>query len=101
MGDRLVVSVTSDAHVNKGDGRPVLKDHERAFALRELRCVDTAIIVGSALEALEAIRPSIFVKGCDYDISKIELEHREFCRKHGIEIRFTTGEKFSSRALFK
>lgn len=101
MGDRLIVSVTSDAAVNKGLGRPVFRDWQRFTMLRALRCVDNAVIVGSALEALELVHPSIFVKGPDYDIDRIEPAHREFCKRNGIEIRFTTGEKFSSTALFK
>ena len=101
MGDRLVVSVTHDNFVNKGDGRPVFNYRSRAAVLAELRCVDEVIVVDTVIQALTYKWPTIFVKGPDYTIDTIEPEHHEFCRKHGIEIRFTTGEKLSSTALFK
>ena len=100
MGDLLVVSVTRDAFVNKGPGRPIFKEAHRVKSLESLRCVNGVFLVDSVMDALQ-YRPPIFVKGPDYSIDTIEPEHREFCEKHGIEIRFTTGEKLSSRALFK
>ena len=48
LGDRLVVSVTSDAHVGKGLGRPHFKAEERAEALRALDCVDEVVINDAA-----------------------------------------------------
>ena len=100
MGDRLVVSVTKDNAVNKGKGRPVFSAVQRCQILRELRCVDEVIQVDSAMDALERVQPSVFVKGPDY-VNSIEPAHREFCERNGIEIRFTTGPKFSSREIFK
>src|SRR5687767_15609081 len=40
MGDVLVVTVTADAHVDKGDGRPAFTEHERAESLAALACVE-------------------------------------------------------------
>lgn len=100
MGDRLVVSVTRDDFVSKGKGRPVFTAHQRAAVLFELECVDNVVIVDGVIEALERIKPAIFVKGPDY-VNSITPIHQEFCDKNGIEIRFTTGEKLSSTALFK
>ena len=100
MGDRLVVSVTKDNAVNKGKGRPVFSAVQRCQILRELRCVDEVIQVDSAMDALERVRPSVFIKGPDY-VDSIEPVHREFCQRNGIEIRFTAGPKLSSREIFK
>lgn len=98
MGDCLVVSVTKDAFVNKGRGRPVFDEYQRESMLREMRCVDKVISCESLTDALIQVRPAILVKGPDYKNS-IQAEHREFCERAGIEIRFTDGEKFSSTAL--
>ena len=101
MGDMLIVAVTKDAFVNKGPGRPVFNQSQRVQMLMALRCVNSVILVDSLMEALLYAKPDILVKGSDYTIDTIEPKHREFCEKNGIEIRFTTGEKLSSRALFK
>lgn len=101
MGDYLIVSVTKDYFVNKVSGRPVFSEYQRADMLRELRCVDEVITVVGVIDALQRSKAKIFVKGNDYTIDTIEPAHREYCASHGIQIRFTTGEKFSSTALIE
>src|ERR1035437_4434721 len=81
MGDRLVVSVTDDANVNKPD-RPVFKDIHRAEIIRSLRCVDQVVIVSGLLDALEKVKPDILVKGKDY--SALEPDHAAYCVDHDI-----------------
>ncbi len=98
MGDRLVVSVTRDVCVNKGPGRPVFDQYKRADILRSLRIVSSVILCDDALEALRIIQPNIFVKGEEYK-GKIKKEHQEFCEVRGIEIKFTSGETYSSTKL--
>lgn len=68
LGDRLIVSVTDDPHVNKGIGRPHFSCTERMEALRALDCVDQVIVSrsGSAIENINAIKPAVYVKGVDY-----------------------------------
>ncbi len=98
MGDRLVVSVTRDEFVNKGPGRPMFNETQRLSIVKALRCVDDGLIVSNAIEALEKIKPDIFVKGQDY-IGKIEKIHSDYCKAHGIEIRFTTEPIFSTTKI--
>mgnify|MGYP001583018512 FL=1 len=98
MGDKLVVSITDDAHVNKGPGRPLFNAHQRAAIIHELRCVDDVLIVPGALEALEIVRPDIFVKGADY-VGKIEERHSEYCKANDIKIRFTNQPLFSTTEI--
>ena len=98
MGDRLIVAITRDCSVNKGPGRPIFTAFQRAQMLLALRCVDDVIVVDSTDEALGRVRPSIFVKGQDY-VNKIEPRHLKICEQDGIEIRFTSGPKFSSTDL--
>src|SRR5262245_7136079 len=68
LGDRLVVSVTPDEHVNKGIGRPVFTAAERVEALKALDCVDDAFVNDSAnaTTAIAAVKPTTYVKGIDY-----------------------------------
>src|SRR3990167_11074467 len=42
-GDLLVVSLTPDAYVNKGPGRPAFNEQLRAEAIASLDCVDYVI----------------------------------------------------------
>lgn len=100
LGDVLVVGLTRDGAVNKGPGRPAFKWADRAALLRELRCVDYVLPVDSSLEALQVVRPAMFVKGLEYR-GKILPEDRAFCHKHGIEIRFTDEPVHSSTALLR
>lgn len=98
LGDRLVVSVTRDAHVNKGAGRPVFCETHRVLMLKALRCVDEVILVDDALEALKTVVPDLFIKGPDYR-GKIKDEDLAFCEANGIAIRFTTAPKWSSTEI--
>ena len=95
MGDRLVVAVTKDESVNKGPGRPIFTQYERAHLLRGIRVVDEVFLCNSSLEALMVVRPDIFVKGREYD-GKIRKEDEEFCKENRIEIRFTDEVTYSS-----
>lgn len=95
FGDYLIVSLTTDEHVNKGPGRPIYKWEDRAALLRELRCVDEVVAAPDALQAIRKLRPDIFVKGIDYRYTGAELD-RELCDALGIEMRITDTPKFSA-----
>ena len=95
MGALLVVSITDDAHVKKGAGRPVYTDQHRAALVSALRCVDDVIIVSSLIEALEVVEPDILVKGIDYK-NGLDARHFRYCKRHGIQIRFTDTPKLSA-----
>src|SRR5271169_3822897 len=106
LGDVLVVTVTADRFVNKGPGRPVFNEGLRAEMLATLEYVDWVAIndAADAVSAIEHIRPSIYIKGQDYqnpqgDITgKITLE-REAVEAHGGRIHFTDEVSFSSSEL--
>ena len=98
MGDRLVVSVTKNLHVNKGPERPVFDEQERMDMVRELRCVDEVLLSINALDALRKVKPDIFVKGDDY-VGLIEARDMAYCLMHGIKIAYTHERKYSSTAL--
>lgn len=102
MGDKLIASVTDDDSVRyeKGPKRPVFSAQERAQFLAQLRCVDGVIIVKDALDAIQKVKPAIFVKGDEYR-NKIAPEHLACCANYGVEIRFTDGPIYSSTKLLK
>src|SRR3972149_12119672 len=99
-GDVLMVTVTGDAYVNKGPGRPVFNEQLRAESLAALACVDFVAInhAVSAVEALHEIQPNIYAKGSDYrshseDVTgNIALEQAAV-EAHGGRIFFTAEKK--------
>jgi rfaE bifunctional protein nucleotidyltransferase chain/domain len=106
MGDVLVVTLTTDKHVNKGPHRPAFSEQLRAEVLAGLECVDFVAINPhpSAVETIRFIRPDIYVKGPDYadkskDVTGMILEEEAAVKAVGGRIAFTTGEIFSSTSL--
>jgi rfaE bifunctional protein nucleotidyltransferase chain/domain len=99
MGDRLIVSVTRDKHVNKGFGRPVFGEQKRAAMLKALRCVSGVVFSDGAIDALEQVKPDIFVKGIEYKGNLRMKPTERYCREHGIKVQFTNGIVYSSSAL--
>jgi rfaE bifunctional protein nucleotidyltransferase chain/domain len=106
LGDVLIVTITADHFVNKGPGRPVFTAALRAEMLATLEYVDWVAINDSAdaVSAINRIRPSVYVKGQDYqnpqgDITgKITLE-REAVEAAGGRIQFTDEVMYSSTEL--
>lgn len=75
LGDVLVVSVLSDAHVKsyKGEQRPILPEEHRLSMVEALKSVDHAFIPDSSSyshENLEALRPNNLVFGKEQDEEK-------------------------------
>ena len=105
-GDVLLVTVTGDAYVNKGPGRPVFDEQLRAENLAALACVDFVAVnyAVSAVEALQEIRPNIYVKGSDYrshgdDLTGNIAREQEAVEAHGGHIFYTDEITFSSSNL--
>jgi rfaE bifunctional protein nucleotidyltransferase chain/domain len=69
-GDILVVAINSDRSVCKlkGEGRPILPEHERAELVAALESVDYVIVFDepNVEPLLEALRPNVHAKGTDY-----------------------------------
>ena len=98
MGDTLIVSITRDEKVNKGPGRPVYPEAQRAALVGALKCVDEVLIVDGLLQALILTKPDILVKGIDYS-EGLQPVHEKYCKDMGIEIRFTDTPKLSATEL--
>jgi rfaE bifunctional protein nucleotidyltransferase chain/domain len=69
-GDFLVIGLNSDASVrgNKGPGRPVVPEAERAETLLALEAVDRVLLYDdpTPLHIIEALLPDVLVKGADW-----------------------------------
>jgi len=105
-GDVLFVTLTNDAHVNKGPGRPVFSEAMRAEMVAAFECVDYVGILDSplAVEAIEAIKPDVYAKGSDYaeaseDVTGGIVLERHAVEVHGGRITITEDITFSSSAL--
>jgi rfaE bifunctional protein nucleotidyltransferase chain/domain len=71
LGEALIVGVNTDASVRrleKGPGRPVNPEGDRAAVLAALACVDRVVLFGedTPLKLISALQPDILVKGGDY-----------------------------------
>ena len=68
QGDILIVSLTSDAYVNKGPDRPVFDENIRSEALASIEAIDYVVVNHNptAVEAIKNIKPDVYVKGEDY-----------------------------------
>ncbi len=105
MGDVLVVTVTPDAYVDKGPGRPVFNQDLRAYSIAALECVDYVAVNRwpTAEKTLRLLRPDIYVKGQEFDkledkTGKLQKEYRVL-QEIGAEMRFTHEIVFSSTEL--
>jgi rfaE bifunctional protein nucleotidyltransferase chain/domain len=74
-GDALVVGVNSDESVRrlKGPDRPIRNAADRCYVLAALAMVDCVVVFDddTPLGLITELRPSVLVKGGDYDESSI------------------------------
>lgn len=75
LGDVLIVGVNADRSVraNKGPGRPLNPDGERAEVLLSLSCVDAVVLFDedTPQRLIETIQPDVLVKGSDWAATEI------------------------------
>lgn len=104
QGDVLVVSLTGDADISKGDQRPNIPQELRAESLAALMFVDYVYIdpQPTAVQILGQVRPDYYVKGCEYERSTDPdfLAEKSVVEGYGGRLIFSSGEIiFSSTAL--
>ncbi|OGV68714.1 MAG: hypothetical protein A3K19_13230 [Lentisphaerae bacterium RIFOXYB12_FULL_65_16] len=70
LGDALLVAINSDESVraNKGPGRPVVPEADRAYLIASLEAVDAVVVfeTPNALDVIRQVKPDIYAKGGDY-----------------------------------
>jgi rfaE bifunctional protein nucleotidyltransferase chain/domain len=104
--DALVVTITPDQFVNKGPGRPVFNEQMRLETLASLEIVDFVALNRwpTAIELLELIKPTYYVKGQDYrnfqkDLTGNISKEVAAVRSVGGDVYFTDEVTFSSSKL--
>jgi len=104
MADLLVVAVNSDAstRVNKGPGRPVIPELERAEMVAALGCVDWVLVFDApdVRAVLRALQPDVHVKGTDYTAGSVP--ERDVVQAYGGRVAIAGDPKnHSSSELLK
>jgi len=73
--DRLIVALNTDASVKrlKGPARPLQNEMARATVMASMTPVDLVILFDqdTPLEAIQALRPDVLVKGSDYTVDQV------------------------------
>lgn len=101
LGDALVVAVNSDGTVRKlkGEGRPIVIEHERAEILAALRQVDFVTIFDdtSPRSLIARLLPDVLVKGGDYALDEIHgREEVEAAGGRVVSLPFVAGASTSN-----
>ena len=76
MGDILIVGLNTDASVqtlNKGNGRPIMPQGQRAEVLAALACVDYVVLFDESdpEQLIADLKPDVLVKGGDWKPEQI------------------------------
>ena len=104
LGDVLIVAVNSDRSVraNKGPGRPIAPEQERAEVLAALAAVDAVVIFDEETphEIISRIHPDVLVKGADWGPGNIV--GRDIVEARGGRVvRLELAPGFSTTALIE
>ncbi len=105
-GGVLCVTITGDAFVNKGPGRPVFSEQIRAEMLAALEIVD-GVAINQAVTSenvIQALKPDIYVKGEEYaqadeDVTGNIAKETAQVESYGGKVVYTGGITFSSSNL--
>ena len=95
--DVLLVSLTSDKHINKGNYRPHVPENLRAFNLAALDIVDFVIIdsENEPIKNIKKLKPDYFAKGFEYQNYKKNLKtssEYQTINAYGGKVIFTPGD---------
>ena len=104
LGDALLVGVNADESVrrNKGEGRPVTPERERAELIAALACVDAVTVFeeDTPAEVIRAIQPDVLVKGADWAADQIVGRDTVEARG-GRVVRVAVEEGYSTTAILQ
>lgn len=106
QGDLLVVSLTGDSEIDKGTHRPYIPQELRAENLAALEAVDLVYINPhpTACELLAELRPHVYVKGREYELSSDPgfKAEKAVIASYGGRVLFSSGDvTFSSTKLIE
>ena len=104
LGDALMIAINSDRSVraNKGEGRPITPQAERAELLRALDAVDAVTIFDeeTPLAIITAVQPDVLVKGADWGPDNI-VGRDVVEARGGRVVRMALAQGFSTTALLE
>ncbi len=105
LGASLIVAVNSDAsarQLGKGPDRPLNNEADRALVIAALQSVSAVVLFEERTPCalLERVRPDIYVKGGDYDMSTLE-ETRLVKSWGGTSLAIPFVEGYSTTQLLK
>jgi len=96
LGDILVVSITGDDFIYKGDDRPFIPEELRAEAVASLQFVDYVYLdyESWAGPILKYLKPDIYVKGKEYEniFTGRFGEERKIVESYGGKVYFGSGD---------
>lgn len=105
MGDKLIISITSDRYVKKGFNRPFFDFNTRMSTVAALDIVDYVIPsdFATSIKNIKLIKPDIYCKGPDYSNYKdltgnLDKELKELKKNKG-KMKFTYTMQYSSSSL--
>lgn len=106
LGDILVVSLTADKFILKGDTRPFMPEELRAKAMAALEIVDAVYVDNESWAGpiLGFTQPDIYVKGKEYEntFDGVFGDERNVVEGYGGKMHFTSGEVvFSSSKIIE
>ncbi len=102
LGDFLIVTVTSDKHVNKGPNRPQFNQTLRMETLAKNEDIDFVALseYPTAVEAIKLIKPNVYAKGTEYKDATGDIDkEKEAIESVGGKIAFTNDIVFSSSSI--
>ena len=106
QGDLLIITVTSDRHVNKGPGRPVFPEALRMETLATIDYIDYVVLsdFSDATPCIKSIQPNLYVKGKEYanhssDITGKIAKEAQAVQAISGKIYYTDDIVFSSSSL--
>lgn len=104
--DILIVTITPDHFVNKGDDRPIFSQNHRAELLSGLEVIDYIGINewASAVETIKLIKPNYFAKGSEYEeigqtVNPLFELEKKILHEIGGQMLFTYEETSSSSEI--
>jgi rfaE bifunctional protein kinase chain/domain len=106
IADAVIVTVTADAYVSKGPGRPVFNERLRAEQIAALQGV-TFVAINFAItgvNVIEIVKPDFYVKGSDYKNPEDDVTGNISVEEHSVRniggsVVFTDELTFSSSKL--
>lgn len=105
MGNKLIISITSDRFVKKGFNRPFFDLNVRMSTVAALDIVDYVVPsdYATSIQNIKLIKPDVYCKGPDYTTNKdltgnLEKELQVLKKNKG-KLKFTNTKQYSSSSI--